>query len=226
MIDAPTGQEQIDAVARKFPDLKCLFVGPWLIIWHGHLVGFDQPYEVRIVWLRWSPWDQFEVEPHDPRVFVLSPPLRERDGRERIDHLYRRAPVHGEAFAPDLCLFDHRHGEWDDRQLIANTIIPWICDWLCAYELWHATGVWHAPNNHPDLTKQPLQQRNPSAIAPSAALARLARQVTGTAGSGAVLAAASEGKFFWFAPDAWRKARRGRVLVLRAQTAPVARLAA
>ena len=27
--------------------------------------------------------------------------------------------------------------------LIADTIVPWTCEWLVHYEIWFATGEWH-----------------------------------------------------------------------------------
>jgi hypothetical protein len=201
-------REQIEAVACRFPTLKAVFEGPWLIIWRGHLIGFEQAYEVRIVWPRFSPWEKFELETHRPRVYVLDPPLMPRIPGGRIEHLYWREPVAGNIPPPDLCLYDPRSDTWDEGLLLADTIIPWICDWLCAYELWHATGIWHAPNSHPDRVKRDgstlteTADRAP-ATALSLSLTRFAAERTGTSSSTVILAAAARGDFHWFSRDAW-----------------------
>ena len=38
--------------------------------------------------------------------------------------------------------FDPKGGEWSNKQLIADTTIPWAAEWLMYYELWHYDGVW------------------------------------------------------------------------------------
>ena len=32
---------------------------------------------------------------------------------------------------------------------IADTIVPWACEWLLHYEIWLATGEWHGGGEHP-----------------------------------------------------------------------------
>ena len=199
---APWGPEQIAAVAGKFPALRAVFEGPWQIVWHGQLVGFEQAYEVRIVWTRWSPCDKFEIETHAPRVYVLCPKLEPRSATEPIEHLYRRSPVHGIQAPPDLCLFDPGADEWDERHLIADTIIPWACDWLCADELWRVTGIWHAPNRHPDIGKLYLLSKEVAASA-SPALITLVERRIGSSVSLPLTFAAAAGKFGWFSRSDW-----------------------
>ena len=65
-----------------------------------------------------------------PRVKVLSQ-LPTRPG-EPLPHVYREGV---------LCL--HTVGEWSPDMLIADTIVPWTCEWLIHYEIWLATGEWH-----------------------------------------------------------------------------------
>lgn len=48
-----------------------------------------------------------------------------------------------------LCLYHPRKAEWDKLQLIHETIIPWICDWLYYYELWLDDGIWRGGGEHP-----------------------------------------------------------------------------
>lgn len=68
--------------------------------------------------------------PRLPRVEVL-PQLATRPGGP-LPHVYREGV---------LCL--HKAGEWSQDMLIADTIVPWTCEWLIHYEIWLATGEWH-----------------------------------------------------------------------------------
>lgn len=48
-----------------------------------------------------------------------------------------------------LCLYHPRKAEWNKFQMIHETIIPWICDWLYYYELWQDDGIWRGGGEHP-----------------------------------------------------------------------------
>ena len=39
-------------------------------------------------------------------------------------------------------------GEWAERMLIAEIIVPWISEWLLHYEIWLVTGEWHGGGMH------------------------------------------------------------------------------
>lgn len=101
------------------------FVPRWkhsVVTWTGPL----RPTEM-------SPEYQVEIRyflGEGPEVSVLSPPLRDRTDQP-IPHVYpgRR-----------LCLYLPRAAEWTAAMPIAETIVPWACDWLYFYEVWHATG--------------------------------------------------------------------------------------
>jgi hypothetical protein len=55
-----------------------------------------------------------------------------------------------------LCLYyPEDEGAWHDRAYIAETLIPWACEWLVFYEHWKVTGDWlgkEAPHD-PDTVK-------------------------------------------------------------------------
>jgi hypothetical protein len=74
-----------------------------------------------------------------PRVVVLDPPLEPNEHGE-LPHFYRDGSV---------CL--HEPHQWDESMLIADTILPWISEWLVYYELWRRSGVWYG--NTPVLSK-------------------------------------------------------------------------
>ena len=71
-----------------------------------------------------------------PAAWLLSPKLQMKDGNYPR-HVYSLGPP------PELCVFYPDGREWTNKQLIADTFIPWISTWLNAYEYWLITGEWH-----------------------------------------------------------------------------------
>lgn len=69
-----------------------------------------------------------------PIVRVLDPEPVQRAHGQRNPHL------NGDG---TICLYDPDAEEWDDRQPLALTILPWTAEWLLFYEWWLATGEWH-----------------------------------------------------------------------------------
>jgi hypothetical protein len=75
-----------------------------------------------------------------PKIYILNPKI---DYNDDI-HLYNDN---------SLCLYHSTDLVWDDdKVLIANTVIPWISEWILFYEIWKITGKWlgaeikHKPN--------------------------------------------------------------------------------
>ena len=79
-----------------------------------------------------------------PDVEVLDPKIEERDGR-RPPHLYPKGR---------LCLYLPRMNEWNGDMLLADTIVPWISEWLLNYEIWLATGEWCGGGEHPEIVEK------------------------------------------------------------------------
>lgn len=75
-----------------------------------------------------------------PRVHVVEPQLRPREPGGQVPHTYS-----GNA----LCLYRPRNREWNSSLAIAETIIPWSCEWLYFYEVWLVTGEWLGGGEHP-----------------------------------------------------------------------------
>jgi hypothetical protein len=48
----------------------------------------------------------------------------------------------------DICV--HLPEEWTPSSLIADTIMPWISQWLRFYEVWQQTGSWEGEGTHPE----------------------------------------------------------------------------
>jgi hypothetical protein len=82
-----------------------------------------------------------------PDVEVLDPELEERDGC-RPPHLYPKKR---------LCLYLPRMSEWNSDMLLADTIVPWISEWLFNYEIWLATGEWCGGGEHPDIDEKEVR---------------------------------------------------------------------
>ena len=40
--------------------------------------------------------------------------------------------------------------EWTSSMLVAETILPWISQWLYFYEVWALTGKWLGEGTHPE----------------------------------------------------------------------------
>jgi hypothetical protein len=110
------------------------FVSRWkhsAVIWTGPLQPTDMSpvYKVQI---------SYALEKR-PDVVVRSPALCDRPDQP-IQHVYP---------GKRLCLYLPRANEWTPAMPIAETIVPWACDGLYFYEIWHATGEWLADGVHP-----------------------------------------------------------------------------
>lgn len=118
----PTIGEQAFPLSNRFPG-STIKVRANAFVWEGALrpTSTSHCYRVRISYAR-GDW---------PQVRVLSPTLDTRLG-ERLPHVFREGT---------LCL--HTEDDWRPSMLLADTILPWTCEWLFYYELWLATGAWY-----------------------------------------------------------------------------------
>jgi hypothetical protein len=71
-----------------------------------------------------------------PKPVIVSPELRPTDGCQ-VPHTYD---------GQELCL--HVKGEWKPEELLADTIVPWISEWIVNYETWVFTGDWLGGGTH------------------------------------------------------------------------------
>ncbi len=76
-----------------------------------------------------------------PQVNVLDPELIAPEGK-RLPHTYP---------GKRLCLYYPGIGNWRGDMLLAETIVPWISEWLYYYEIWLVTGERHGGGAHPEL---------------------------------------------------------------------------
>lgn len=96
---------------------------PGKFVWAGVVQPTEETgrYELRIELSRG----------HTPSVRVLAPALKpNNDGL--LPHVYDTG---------QLCLSGR--GQWQPNMYLAETFLPWACEWLVFYELWLATGLWY-----------------------------------------------------------------------------------
>ena len=88
-----------------------------------------------------------------PKVRIVSPALIRLPGNTegQLPHVY--PPVDD----PTLCLFDPEVGQWDWTMPIADTTVPWACDWIACYEFWLITGAWHGGGRHAGDPPKPIK---------------------------------------------------------------------
>ncbi len=93
------------------------------IVWRGKLCPTEvsPDYEVEI---RWRPRC-------DPRVFVVSPPLK-----PGAPHTYDDG---------SLCLQFPGDRSWTDPRFVATHVVPWTAEYLNWYEIWLETRKWYGP---------------------------------------------------------------------------------
>jgi hypothetical protein len=124
---------QANRMRIVWPQFEFKVFNSKLIGWKGRVRGFQKQHLIQVLW--------FPNSEDKPYVTLRDPALRPREGAtfDQIPHLlfYEEEPE-----LSGLCLFDPKGGEWSNKQLIADTTIPWAAEWLLYYELWHFRGVW------------------------------------------------------------------------------------
>ena len=136
---------QIEAMAKVWPAFKVVGRQGARAAWRGPLRPLLQTYVVEILYRAPLVIERVNVRVLQPRVQVLAPVLRRRrgDAEGMLPHVY-----YGSDGDVSLCMLDPDAGEWSPSDLLAETTVPWIIDWLAAYEGWRATGVWTASGRH------------------------------------------------------------------------------
>lgn len=135
-------QEQIRRMKALYPSFRVVFNGGWHVEWEGFLRPIYKSYKLRITLVLKTMLDGMKIGPYYPRIILIDPPLElltDRAPGELVPHIYLNGD--NPAKSP-LCVFDPVAGEWTNDMAIAETIIPWVIDWLVSYEGWLATGEW------------------------------------------------------------------------------------
>jgi hypothetical protein len=117
--------QQHQRMSARHPQFKLLALKPTLAEWQGHMQPspLSDTYIVRVRYVKYK----------SPRILVVSPTLKLREGAASIPHTY---------VGNKLCLYYPNCEEWSSDKYIAETIVPWISLWLFYYEGWLATGQW------------------------------------------------------------------------------------
>jgi len=126
---------------HAWPSFKHRLMPGGFSFWQGQVCPYQRTYEIGVWWVAASPLK--------PWVFLIDPELTPRDGGtfEEIPHLLfcdENPKLSG------LCLFDPDGNEWSNKQLIADTTLPWALEWLQHYEFWHFDGVWRGKSVGPE----------------------------------------------------------------------------
>lgn len=141
-------KDEIAIMRRRWPRFRVTGACCYIVTWRGELRPFRRPYEVRIVYGP-RPWvGDFRITNRAPRIELISPTMVLRHPRtgELVPHVFL---AHFGTFGPLLCVYDPFADEWEPGMPIADTIVPWINEWLACYELWLATGKWTGGGRHP-----------------------------------------------------------------------------
>jgi hypothetical protein len=141
--------DQIQAMAARWPMLKVIERGEGDATWVGTLIPSSIKYEVRIKYRAPLAIERSTILQIQPRVQVLSPLLEWHPEFEDgpVPHVYK---CELEPNLPFLCLFDPYQPEWSASDLLAETTVPWTASYLFFYEGWLALGQWLGPGRHPD----------------------------------------------------------------------------
>lgn len=117
--------------------------------WRGPLSPTATVYDVEVRYRVPLAIENSTVRDAQPRVTVdaLTPYLLRPTANEL--HLYW--PADRDRSPPVLCLFDpHAHPcQWSVENLLAETTLPWTCEWLLFFEGWLVTGTWEGGGRHP-----------------------------------------------------------------------------
>lgn len=136
---------QIEAMARLWPTFKLVRREGAAALWQGAVRPLLQTYQVGVFYRAPLMVERYSVRIVQPRVEILSPALRPRRGDTEgmLPHVY-----YGPGGEVTLCMLDPDSTEWSPSDLLAETTVPWITDWLAAYEGWRATGEWTGTGRH------------------------------------------------------------------------------
>ncbi len=107
------------AIGKKFSSFTLYKNSHQDIFWVGELQP-DPNFPIYTV--------KVQYDPYSPKVFVLEPEVL-----KNAPHRYSDK---------SLCLYHPNDKSYKPDMLIADTIIPWTCEWLYFYTVWLEEGVW------------------------------------------------------------------------------------
>jgi hypothetical protein len=141
--------EQVAHMRDLAPYMKLVVDAGWLAAWTGQLRPLQRTYTVAISYVARRRIGGIElVDRYFPVVRLVEPALQwqhPKTGKD-VPHVY------WDWDQPErsaLCLYDPAADEWSSADVIAKTIVPWVCDWLICYEAWLVDGIWTGGGRHP-----------------------------------------------------------------------------
>ena len=124
--------DQMYRMRSKHPQFSS-YIRRSAVIWEGpwSAAELGDEYALRICY------------PHArrPIISILSPILKLAKKRKNLPHVYADGQL-------DICV--HEAKDWSPRLYIADTIMPWISEWIYFYEIWRQTGAWLGKGTHPE----------------------------------------------------------------------------
>ena len=137
----PLAVQQI-RLCKLFPGARCCIQRSELV-WEADLTPTElsETYRVRLTYKLGRV----------PRVVVLTE--LERMGDCPLPHIYKDEL---------LCLYLPGSGEWNRDAFLADTIVPWISEWLANYETWLFAGKWLGGGTHPGRWDRPIPSPSPA----------------------------------------------------------------
>jgi hypothetical protein len=122
---------QAGKLKKHFPESSCRTKNEILLVWKGKLqpTPLSQKYTVLL---------KYKLG-QKPSINVVEPKLIVPDNG-RLPHTFAEEK---------LCVYFM--DEWKPDMNIAETIIPWVSEWLLHYEIWLATGEWQGGGIHPNV---------------------------------------------------------------------------
>jgi hypothetical protein len=146
---APAIAEQVARMRDLYPAMRVAGQCDWLVSWLGPLQPLQRTYIIDVLYIRryWIA-DMEVINGYTPCVRLVKPRLIEQHPvtRKFTPHVYWRLD---DPEASSLCLYDPASSEWSKDDLVADTAMPWVSDWLACYEGWLATGEWTGGGRHP-----------------------------------------------------------------------------
>ena len=79
--------------------------------------------------------------PHTPGDSDPQSHIENSEGQNQLPHTYWGGQL-------DICV--HDLDDWNSKLLVADTIMPWVSQWLRFYECWEQTGSWEGKGTHPE----------------------------------------------------------------------------
>ncbi len=86
-----------------------------------------------------------------PNVYIESPLLELYPEKNSLPHVYSTKKQW-------LCLYYKKVKQWNSGMYLADTVVPWISEWLMHYELWLCTGIWHGGGIHDEKKVENLKE--------------------------------------------------------------------